>query len=298
MNIMPRNSNQNDGVTANYWNTKDADTFIPSTVKAEHLPSGRYNLSKDYNDILNFTKIKDEFQEIEYNLTAQGKEILDSVELFWNSEEFFAKNNIAQRSGILLFGNVGVGKSIVVAQIIREHIKNDGVMFQAAPQEGSYDSFIEGIRTFRKIEPKRRLLCVFEEIDKIIEKTGDSQILGVLDGESSINYTMNLATTNHPDKLDPTIVNRPRRFDRIIEIGFPDKETRTSFFKGKNIEGEELELWVEKSAELSFAAMTELFVLVKAYGRDFDKSLARMKHMMVETPKLEKFRKSIGFGGK
>lgn len=295
---MPRHSQPNKDITANYWNNKDADTFIPSSVKAEALPAGKFVLEKDYNDILNYKKIKDEFEDILYNPTAQANQILADIKLFWDSEPFFASNNITQRMGILLFGAQGCGKSVILNHVIKQTIEDGGVVFQGTPQEGNYDSFIECIRTFRKIEPKRHLVCVFEEIDKIIEKTGDSQILGVLDGESSINHVLNIATTNHPDKLDPTIVNRPRRFDRIIEIGFPDEETRIAFFKGKNIEGEELDMWVKNSIDLSFAAMTELFVLVKAYKRDFDKSLARMKQMMVETPKLEKFRKTIGFGGK
>lgn len=298
MPMFDDDDNPNVNSKANYWGEKSSNVFIPISIKAPTLPPGKFVITKDYNDNLNYTKIKDEFEHIIYNPTIQAKEILEDVKKFWGYQKFFAANNITQRTGVLFFGTQGTGKSIIVSQITREHIENGGVVFQGTPQKGDYDSFVEGLRTFRKVEPTRPLICVFEEIDKIIAKTGDSHILGILDGEYSINHMISLATTNHPEDLDPTIVNRPRRFDRIIEIGFPDEETRTTFFKTKNLNGKELELWVNNTSELSFAAMTELFVLVKAYGRDFEKSLARMKKMMVETPKLEKFRKSIGFGGK
>ncbi len=297
LKYMPRRSNSDDGeITANFWNTKDADTFIPSSVKAESLPAGRFVVEKDYNDILNFKRVKDEFASIVYNPTAQGKLIISDVQMFWDRKDFFAEKNITQRMGILLFGVQGCGKSVILQHIIKQTIQGGGVVFQGTPFDGNYDSFVEGLRTFRKIEPNRPLVCVYEEIDKLVDKAGDSQILGILDGESSINHVLNIATTNHPDKLDPTLINRPRRFDRLIEVGFPDKETRTIFYEGKGLQGDELELWVTKTQDLSFAAMTELFVLVKAYNKTFEESLARMKRMMTDTPKLEKFKKSIGFG--
>jgi hypothetical protein len=294
---MRRHRTQED-ISANYWAQKPDGSFMPVSISEDKLPAGRYLIERDYNDNLIYKPVKDEFESIIYNPTSQAKEILDEVDLFWERGDWFAAHNITQRMGLLLFGVQGCGKSVILKHIEKKTIRDGGIVFQATPYEGTYYAFIEALRTLRKIEPKRPLVCVYEEIDKIVAKSGDSELLGILDGESSINHVINVATTNHPEELDPTIVNRPRRFDRMIEVGFPDEETRRTFFSSRHLAGEELELWISKTADLSFAAMTELFILVKGFNRDFDKSLKRMHKMMVESPKLDKFKKQIGFGSK
>jgi transitional endoplasmic reticulum ATPase len=52
-----------------------------------------------------------------------------------------------------------------------------------------------------------------------------SQILTEMDGISSLNGVVVLAATNRPDMIDPSLL-RPGRFDRIILVPNPDKETR------------------------------------------------------------------------
>ena len=79
------------------------------------------------------------------------------------------------------------------------------------------------MEVFRKIEPDRPVVCLFEDIDAIIEMHGDSELLQWLDGSHQINKVINIATTNYPERLDRRIVSRPRRFDRIIKIESPTR---------------------------------------------------------------------------
>ena len=47
-----------------------------------------------------------------------------------------------------------------------------------------------------------------------------------MDGVVPNHGVITLATTNHSNKIDPAIADRPGRFDRIVEVGLPDKEQR------------------------------------------------------------------------
>ena len=53
-----------------------------------------------------------------------------------------------------------------------------------------------------------------------------SFFLNQLDGFAHNDGILTLATTNHPDRLDPAIVDRPSRFDRKYHFGLPALRAR------------------------------------------------------------------------
>src|SRR5256885_610168 len=85
--------------------------------------------------------------------------------------------------------------------------------------------------TAHKLEPARPVICLFEDIDAIIEVHGDSEFFLKLAASPEINTVINIATTNYPERLDRRIVSRPRRFDRIIKIEVPTAPIRETYFK-------------------------------------------------------------------
>ena len=133
---------------------------------------------------------------------------------------------------------------------------------------------------FRKIEPDRPLVCLFEDIDAIIEMHGDSELLQWLDGSHQINKVINIATTNYPERLDRRIVSRPRRFDRIIKIEAPTARIREAYLGRKLpdlIERGELPRWVELTEGLSFAAMAELVISVACLGNSLEDTIRLLR---------------------
>lgn len=74
---------------------------------------------------------------------------------------------------------------------------------------------------------KAPIFCIYEDIDTIVTDRNDSKekdyrknfnnLLQVLDGYLSVPYTINIATTNHIEKLDEAIT-RAGRFDLQIEL--------------------------------------------------------------------------------
>src|SRR5262249_20123468 len=128
--------------------------------------------------------------------------------------------------------------------------------------------FSRAMELFRKIEPERPLVCMFEDIDAIIEMHGDSELLQWLDRAHPINKVINIATTNYPERLDRRIVSRPRRFDRIIKIEAPSAPIRETYLAKKlpELQAAELGRWVSLTEGLSFAALAELVISVACLG--------------------------------
>jgi ATP-dependent 26S proteasome regulatory subunit len=92
------------------------------------------------------------------------------------------------------------------------------------------DALTEVIRRWKRQAPS---ILVIEDLDWVLEKVNVSTFLNTLDGiESSVAGGMLLiATTNHPEKLDPAVNNRPGRFDVSIEVPSPDDALRLAFIE-------------------------------------------------------------------
>lgn len=57
-------------------------------------------------------------------------------------------------------------------------------------------------------------LLIFEDLDSMIDDDNRSYFLNEVDGMDTNDGLLMIATTNHFDKLDPGLSNRPSRFDR------------------------------------------------------------------------------------
>jgi transitional endoplasmic reticulum ATPase len=90
--------------------------------------------------------------------------------------------------------------------------------------------------TFRKARQASPCIIFMDEIDSIAPVRGGdsdshvterviSQLLTELDGLESLHNVVVIAATNRPDIIDPALL-RPGRFDRLIQVGAPDLETR------------------------------------------------------------------------
>lgn len=221
--------------------------------------------------------------------------ILKEINDFWTRADLFKKYGFLHRRGYLLYGPAGGGKTSLVQQIIKKIIDRKGLVFLCDnPQVLSM-----GLATFREIEPDRNIVCIFEDLDSIIETFGEDAMLSILDGEMQVDKVLNIATTNYPENLDKRLVGRPRRFDRVIRIGMPDDAVRRLYFSTKlGIESDELNLWVKKTDDFSFAAMAELVISVKCLGHGLDESVKTLRELLDHKPSSSGDGKPVGFGSR
>jgi AAA+ superfamily predicted ATPase len=221
-------------------------------------------------------------------------QILREIENFWSLGDKFSRHGYLHRRGYLLYGPQGSGKSSVVHQVVHRIIKAEHIaVFCEHPAV-----LTRTMELFRKIEPERPLVCMFEDIDAIIEAHGDSELLQWLDGSHQINKVINIATTNYPERLDRRIVSRPRRFDRIIKIEAPSASIRETYLARKlpDLPSPDLSRWVELTEGLSFAALAELVISVACLGNSVDDTVRLLRSIDDQHPSSREFDRAGNMG--
>jgi transitional endoplasmic reticulum ATPase len=158
------------------------------------------------------------------------------VELPLRHPELFQRLGMEPPKGVLLQGPPGCGKTLLARAVANESEANffsiNGPeimskfygesearlreMFQQAQQNSPSIIFIDELDA---IAPKR------EEVTGEVERRVVAQLLALMDGLEARGNVVVIGATNRPSALDPAL-RRPGRFDREIEIGVPDKDSR------------------------------------------------------------------------
>jgi len=84
-------------------------------------------------------------------------------------------------------------------------------------------------------------------------------LLNYLDGVGSQDGVIVVATANDPTCLDPAILKRPGRFDRVVQFRNPDADLRRQYYQRLNLTlaGERFEISIEQTEGFSFAQLRE-----------------------------------------
>lgn len=273
------------------WKISRENVFYHSEEVTKTLPSGVFSIYKDKNGEIFFKKQKTSFDEILTLPDSTSDEIVKEIEAFWTKKKKFTDMNFLWKRGIMLYGPPGSGKTCTIQLICEKINKKDGISIYVDDPYVTAD----GLKVLRIIEPDRPVVVIFEDIDSMIDNYGEAEILSVLDGQVQIDNVVFIATTNYPEKLNERIINRPSRFDIVKEIGFPSAASRKIFLEIKNPRlkevKKELDMWVDKTDNLSIAHLKEIVILVEIFGKSFDEALIRVKGMA-------NFKSSDKFGGK
>ena len=177
-----------------------------------------YNTLNNMGGFTQSTKFKRNLSTI---YLENKNKIFESINVWKNSEEFYRERGIPYKLGILLYGEPGTGKSSLVHAIASELNKDVIVLTAGAILNGKLSRYNTACCDTPPI-------IVIEEIDTIVnsrqnelgekEKVILSELLNFLDGPSSPDSCVVIATTNHIEKLDPAII-RSGRFDIKIHMG-------------------------------------------------------------------------------
>ena len=144
--------------------------------------------------------------------------------------------------GILLHGPSGTGKTLL-AKAVATQSEANFVSVRGPELLSKWVGESErGIREiFKRARQSAPCVVFFDEIDSIAPIRGAggetavtervvSQLLTELDGMENMHGVVVLAATNRADMIDPALL-RPGRFDKIIQIPLPDKESRKSILR-------------------------------------------------------------------
>jgi len=216
---------------------------------------------------------------------------------FWTRAEQMRKRGFSLKRGIFLQGKPGGGKTSAIQRMSAHMINEMGgvVVLITHPTVSA-----QALQLVRQIEQKRPMICVYEDIDAMVDSYGESEILALLDGELQIGNVVNVATCNYPERLDPRFTNRPGRFDRLIEVPMPLPAAREAYFRIKAPELEfdtpRLRRWVEASEGWSIAHLRELVIATLELGEDDGEVIARLIKMHEVPPSSDQFERDRTFG--
>ena len=207
----------------------------------------------------------EDFQKAQYEITPSGmrevyienpevkwddiggleevkRELKEAVEWPMKYPKLYEKLGHKMPRGILLHGVSGTGKTLLAKAVATESEAN----FVSVRGPELLSKWVgeseRGIREiFRRARQASPCVIFFDEIDSIAPIRGIggetavtervvSQLLTELDGMENMHGVVVLAATNRADMIDPALL-RPGRFDKLIQIPMPERDSRLSILK-------------------------------------------------------------------
>lgn len=200
------------------------------------------------------------------------KAIRYDVNNFYNSKDTYKNLHVPWKRGLIFHGPPGNGKTISVKAIMHElYRRDDPIPTLYVRSLVSYAGPLYAISQIF-IMARRQAPCflVFEDIDSIITDGVRSYFLNEVDGLSSNDGILMIASTNHLDRLDPGLSKRPSRFDRkyaFLDPNFDERTQYAQYWQKKLADSPEVEFPDELCPAVaditegfSFAYMQEAFV--------------------------------------
>jgi len=166
---------------------------------------------------------------------GQKDRIIDFISEFQESKNWYNEMGVSYKTGIILHGPPGTGKTSIV-KALSCHLKKNLCVISCTGVSDS--NFMKALTSMPE-----NSIALMEDFDSItstqdrdttklsgFEMTSLSGLLNAIDGVFSNEGRILIATTNKIYNLDPALL-RPGRFDLKEEISYADKEMVTRMFK-------------------------------------------------------------------
>jgi ATPase family associated with various cellular activities (AAA) len=194
--------------------------------------------------------------------------VRSDFELFFVREDWFRQHNLPYRRGYLLWGPPGNGKSATI-RVMAAHPHIRPYTLDLSDME---EKSANVHQLFEKAAENTPALVILEDLDRAFPNEGKrtrertvsfQTLLNCLDGVGTQDGIIVVATANDPTCLDPAILKRPGRFDRVVQFRNPDATLRRQYYGRLNpiLAGEQLEAAIDKTEGFSFAQLRETYIL-------------------------------------
>ncbi len=201
------------------------------------------------------------------NLVLRGslkQDIREDLERFFASRSIYEEYGIPWKRGILFVGPAGNGKTHAVKALINT-MKQPCLYVKSFRAEYRTDE--DNIRdVFTRAREAAPCILVLEDLDSLVTPQNRSFFLNELDGFATNVGIVALATTNHPERLDPSILDRPSRFDRKYPFELPATAERQAY----------IELWntsLKSALRLSDVAAAQIAEMTEGFSFAYLKEL-------------------------
>lgn len=157
----------------------------------------------------------------------------------------FARSPLRLRSGLLLYGFPGCGKTLLASAVAGEC----GLNFISVKGPEILNKYIgaseKSVRDlFERAQAAKPCVLFFDEFDSIAPKRGHdstgvtdrvvNQMLTQMDGAEGLDGVYVLAATSRPDLIDPALL-RPGRLDKSLLCDMPDMDDRLDILRAVSV---------------------------------------------------------------
>jgi peroxin-1 len=160
--------------------------------------------------------------------------LLETLQYPTKYAPIFAQCPLRLRSGLLLYGYPGCGKTLLASAVAGEC----GLNFISVKGPEILNKYIGDL--FDRAQAAKPCVLFFDEFDSIAPKRGHdstgvtdrvvNQLLTQMDGAEGLSGVYVLAATSRPDLIDPALL-RPGRLDKSLLCDMPALEDRVDIIK-------------------------------------------------------------------
>lgn len=169
-------------------------------------------------------------------LKSTKKTLMETLQYPTLYAPIFDKCPLRLRSGLLLYGHPGCGKTLLASAVAGEC----GLNFISVKGPEILNKYIgaseKSVRDlFERAQAARPCVLFFDEFDSVAPKRGHdstgvtdrvvNQLLTQMDGAEGLSGVYVLAATSRPDLIDPALL-RPGRLDKSLICAMPNMEDR------------------------------------------------------------------------
>ena len=160
------------------------------------------------------------------------QDIEHQVDSFFVNADRYRQWHLRHRRGFLFVGTPGTGKSLMVRHLVRQcHRRHNVPALMLRIYKRTDDTDLELL--FRDAEYNAPCLVILEDLDSLTRecRVSRAHLLGELDGVDSKEGWLVIGTTNNPEDIDPALLHRPSRFDRVWHFELPDRAMRQRYLE-------------------------------------------------------------------
>ncbi|HWY33460.1 MAG TPA: ATP-binding protein, partial [Nitrosopumilaceae archaeon] len=154
-------------------------------------------------------------------------DILLNIENFFASKEIYQKLGVPCKRGFLFLGPPGNGKTSLCRAIASEF--DIPFCYVTLGRQDQRNFAWKSI--FASVKKMTPCIVLIEDLDRVLENSPDETqtFLNALDGFESLDNILIIGTANDATKIDPALLDRPSRFDRVWKFELPDVSLREEF---------------------------------------------------------------------
>lgn len=267
--------------------------LLLSEVVPEHkdeMPNGIYRAYVANGDlILKAHELGTVDRYIDIDRGASG--ILEDYRDFLKLRAVCEKEGRRHKSGVFIYGPPGTGKTREIIRVFENTQTEDYTVIiigNGFPNLG----YLEELRS---IMHGRNVVFILEEITERAKEAMED-LLSFTDGEHSWDNAYIIATTNYPEELPQNVIDRPGRFEMILEYGPLDKKQTKKFMLGYGVAEDQIDYYIDEiiTSKLSLDYLRYIAFQHVARGKDLGEV---MDYLETTRRRISStFKASIGLG--